>query len=166
MQILLSAQQRYADARHHCWAYLIGDAQQPLTVAYNDDGEPSGTAGKPILHVLTQRGAGDTLAVVSRYFGGIKLGAGGLVRAYGQTVSKALDAAQLSVNVPLCLVSIEVDYALEDLCRHTLVQHAALNVEAQYQARVTLSCQLPEHSKQQTLQLLQERCGGALRIVS
>src|SRR5690625_3576287 len=81
-------------ATHYCWAYLLGPADQPRSQAFNDDGEPSGTAGKPMLHVLTQRGAGDCLAVVVRIFGGIKLGAGGLVRGkythdYGQTVARA-----------------------------------------------------------------------------
>ena len=103
---LQKLKQDYPNARHYCWAYLIGDPKQPKTAAFNDDGEPAGTAGKPILHVLTQRGAGDTCAIVVRYFGGIKLGAGGLVRAYGQSVSLALDAAIWQDVVPKTTITI------------------------------------------------------------
>ncbi|MCW8886021.1 MAG: YigZ family protein [Motiliproteus sp.] len=80
MAVLSEARNRYPDARHHCWAYLIGNPAQPKTQAMSDDGEPSGTAGKPILNVLQHNEIGDVMIVVSRYFGGIKLGAGGLVR--------------------------------------------------------------------------------------
>ena len=72
---------RYPDARHHCWAYLLGDPTGAASAAMDDDGEPSGTAGRPILGVLQDRRVGDTLIVVVRYFGGIKLGASGLTRA-------------------------------------------------------------------------------------
>ena len=91
---------QHPDARHHCWAYLIGDPEQALAAGFNDDGEPGGTAGKPMLNVLMQRKVGNVFAVVVRYFGGIKLGAGGLTRAYGQAVSRALDAAELQWVVP------------------------------------------------------------------
>src|SRR6187431_3116495 len=86
---------KYPDANHVCWAYVIGNTRQPQTQAFSDDGEPSGTAGKPMLHVLTERDVGNSLAVVVRYFGGVKLGAGGLVRAYSAAVSEAVNHAEL-----------------------------------------------------------------------
>lgn len=165
MNALEIAQHTYPDARHHCWGYLIGDPHQPTTAAFSDDGEPGGTAGKPILNVLTQRGIGDTVAVVSRYFGGIKLGAGGLVRAYGQAVSKALDIADLTQKVPMAQLAIQVDYPLEDLCRRTLMQHGAEDISTQYHQEVLLQCSVPELYFQQALTDLQERCGGAIKIL-
>ena len=75
------AREDYPDARHHCWAYLLGPPGKAAGAGMSDDGEPAGTAGKPILNVLQHGHLGDVLVIVVRYFGGIKLGAGGLVRA-------------------------------------------------------------------------------------
>jgi uncharacterized YigZ family protein len=136
----------FPDARHHCWAYLIGDPEQALTAGFNDDGEPGGTAGKPMLHVLTQRKVGNVFAVVVRYFGGIKLGAGGLTRAYGQAISGALDLAQLQQVVPHITVAINTDYPTEDRVRHIIKGFSVTIDDAQYGERVTLIGQCPEHS--------------------
>lgn len=87
------ARKDFHDARHHCSAFIIGPGQQ--VARSNDDGEPAGTAGMPMLDVLRGRGLSDVCAVVVRYFGGILLGAGGLVRAYGQAVATACDSARL-----------------------------------------------------------------------
>lgn len=133
---------KYPDARHHCWAYLIGNPQQPLGAAFNDDGEPSGTAGKPILHVLTQRGAGDCCAIVVRYFGGIKLGAGGLVRAYGQAVSKALDEAQWVDVVPMQRIIVMAPYEDEPHIRHFLSLYQGTIIEQNYSDTVSLTIEL------------------------
>jgi len=131
-------------ASHYCWAYILGPAHQPRSQAFNDDGEPSGTAGKPILHVLTQRDAGDCLAVVVRTFGGVKLGAGGLVRAYGASVSQALDRAQWRQVTPTRPVTIGVDFAHEERVRHSLEQHGIGVVSADYSQQVQLAVQVPE----------------------
>lgn len=91
--VIIEARKRHHDAQHHCSAFVLGpDAAIQRT---NDDGEPSGTAGAPMLDVLTGRGVSDVVAVVTRYFGGTQLGAGGLVRAYGDAVAAALDEASL-----------------------------------------------------------------------
>lgn len=82
--------QEFPDANHHCWAMIARSPSDSHHQDQNDDGEPKGTAGKPMLNVLQHSGMGNLLAVVTRYFGGIKLGAGGLVRAYTQSVSSAL----------------------------------------------------------------------------
>lgn len=137
---------KYPDARHHCWAYLIGNPQQPKTAAFNDDGEPAGTAGKPILHVLTQRGAGDCCAIVVRYFGGIKLGAGGLVRAYGQAVSKALDDAQWVDVVPMQRIVVTAQYEDETHIRHFLALYHGSLIDQGYSDKVTLTLELPSDS--------------------
>lgn len=114
------AREQYPAANHYCWAYVIGDANQPMWVAANDDGEPSGTAGRPMLNVLQQREVGDILAVVVRYFGGVKLGAGGLVRAYSNVTSQALDAAQLKTVLPMTSLTVIIDYAHENVLRNKL----------------------------------------------
>ena len=99
---------RYYDARHHCYAFVIGPAAE--LVRSSDDGEPSGTAGRPIMAVLTGAGLTDAMIVVTRYFGGTLLGAGGLVRAYTQASQAALKATEI-VNVRWCTdLEITVDY--------------------------------------------------------
>ena len=85
---------KYYDARHNCWCYLLKEGN---VVRYSDDGEPQGTAGQPMLNVFQREGVENVVCVVTRYFGGILLGAGGLVRAYTQSAKDALDAAGISV---------------------------------------------------------------------
>lgn len=96
------------NATHNCSAYLIGERDQFQKA--NDDGEPSGTAGVPMLEVLKKRGLKDTVVVVTRYFGGIKLGAGGLVRAYGKSVSEGLDAVGVVKRTLMQIMHTTVDY--------------------------------------------------------
>jgi len=97
------------DANHNCSAYRVGtDGRFQRT---SDDGKPAGTAGTPMLAVLTKRDLTDTVAVVTRYFGGVLLGAGGLIRAYGQSVSDAIDAVGIVECRPLALVTVDADYA-------------------------------------------------------
>lgn len=96
------------NANHNCTAWIIGEKQ--ANQRSSDDGEPSGTAGMPMLEVLRRRELTDTLAIVTRYFGGVMLGAGGLIRAYGGSVSEALDVIGVVERVPLAVVQIEADY--------------------------------------------------------
>ncbi|MBO3748549.1 YigZ family protein [Streptosporangiaceae bacterium NEAU-GS5] len=98
----------YGDASHNCTAYVIGSGIQRS----DDDGEPGGTAGTPMLDVLTRRGFADVVAVVTRYFGGVLLGAGGLVRAYGGAVAETLDRVEPVRMTPARLVTVTVDHAL------------------------------------------------------
>jgi uncharacterized YigZ family protein len=95
-------------ARHHCTAFVIGPDGR--TQRSNDDGEPAGTAGTPMLEVLRRRELTDTVAVVTRYFGGVLLGAGGLIRAYGQAVADAIDAVGVTEYRRLRLVEVAVSY--------------------------------------------------------
>ncbi|MDX8288962.1 YigZ family protein [Metabacillus indicus] len=99
---------KHWDAAHNCSAYLIGE-QDHIQKA-NDDGEPSGTAGVPILEVLKKRQLKDTVAVVTRYFGGIKLGAGGLIRAYGSSVSEALNEIGIVERKLTRVMHTKIDY--------------------------------------------------------
>ncbi len=101
---------RHHDATHNCSAYMIGE--QNLIQKANDDGEPSGTAGVPILEVLKKKDLKDTAVVVTRYFGGIKLGAGGLIRAYSSTTSQALETTGIVKRQLMQKSLVTVDYAL------------------------------------------------------
>jgi uncharacterized YigZ family protein len=109
VQAFIAATRReHWDARHHCTAFILGD--RPRRERSNDDGEPAGTAGAPMLEVLRRRGLTDTVAVVTRYFGGVLLGAGGLVRAYGGAVSAALEQAELVERRPVALFAVDADH--------------------------------------------------------
>ncbi|MBN9655920.1 YigZ family protein [Halobacillus sp. GSS1] len=101
---------KHHDATHNCSAYMIGE--QDLIQKANDDGEPSGTAGVPILEVLKKRGLKDTAVVVTRYFGGIKLGAGGLIRAYGSTASEAINTTGVVRRQLMKEMKVTIDYHL------------------------------------------------------
>ncbi|MFJ7970409.1 YigZ family protein [Psychrobacillus sp. NPDC096389] len=101
--------QLHRDATHNCSAYIIGEHDNIQKA--NDDGEPSGTAGVPMLEVLKKQGLKDTVVVVTRYFGGIKLGGGGLIRAYGKATTEGIDAAKVVERKLHHLMKIQVDYA-------------------------------------------------------
>jgi len=100
---------QHKSANHNCSAYLIGEHDSIQKA--NDDGEPSGTAGVPILEVLKKQGLKDTVVVVTRYFGGIKLGSGGLIRAYGKATTEGLQASQLVERRLHHLMKVSVDYS-------------------------------------------------------
>ena len=105
---LEAVKKREYDARHNCWAYVLHTGQK----RYSDDGEPQGTAGQPILNVLEREGVQDVLCVVTRYFGGILLGAGGLCRAYTKAAKDALDDAGISELRPWSVLRLDCPYAL------------------------------------------------------
>ena len=109
---------QYRDASHNCYAYIIG--QNAGIMRYSDDGEPGGTAGMPIIEVMKARGVVDCAVVVTRYFGGVLLGAGGLVRAYSHTCALALNAAQVCEMHPTEKWLFEVAYPRWDKVQHTL----------------------------------------------
>lgn len=143
LSILQQARADYPDARHHCWAYLIGPPHSPATAAMSDDGEPSGTAGKPILNVLQHKDIGDLMVVVIRYFGGIKLGAGGLVRAYSQAAQQAIDSLELTAYVPMQQLVVHCDFAQEQPLRHWFGEHQGRIDQVDYHEGVSLHGQLP-----------------------
>ena len=106
-QIIEQRKREYSDATHNVWAYYIDNGAK---ARYSDDGEPQGTAGIPVLNVLKMSGATDLCVVVTRYFGGTLLGAGGLVRAYGAAAKLALDSAGIAVNESFAVLEITVGY--------------------------------------------------------
>jgi len=119
----------HAKANHNCVAYQIGEAND-IQRAF-DDGEPTGTAGIPMLDVLKRQDIRNCLVIVTRYFGGIKLGAGGLIRAYGSTVSAGIQAVGLARRVPLVSVRLSCDYSLSEVLQSKIhgLGHGIGNVE-------------------------------------
>ncbi len=117
-QFILEIKKKHSDANHNCSAYLIGEKDEIQKAS--DDGEPSGTAGVPMLEVLKKRGLKDTVVVVTRYFGGKKLGAGGLIRAYGQSVSEGLNEVGIVERTLVKVINIKVSYKLLGKVEHAL----------------------------------------------
>ena len=138
MQALEQAKQDYPDARHHCWAYQIGSPTSPHLAAMSDDGEPSGTAGKPILNVIQHKDVGDVMLIVIRYFGGIKLGAGGLVRAYSHATQMAFDEMITKRYIELDQFSLNCDFQDEQSIRHWLKQYESDISELEYKEHVIM----------------------------
>ncbi len=131
--------QQHPGAAHVCWALLAGGQSAAV-----DDGEPSGTAGRPMLDVLRHQELEGVLATVVRYFGGVKLGAGGLVRAYTDCVAQALLAAPKVTLQRMATLRCEVPYALEGLLRREIEAAHAELLEVQHASLVTLHLRLPE----------------------
>lgn len=108
IEFIQTIKKKHWNATHNCSAYLIGE--HDLIQKANDDGEPSGTAGVPILEVLKKKKLKDTVVVITRYFGGIKLGAGGLIRAYGKATSEGLKATGIVERKLMQIVQVKIDY--------------------------------------------------------
>lgn len=136
--------EKYPDARHHCWAYIIGDPDNTTSAGFDDDGEPGGTAGKPILSVLQHKSIGNIIIIVVRYFGGIKLGAGGLTRAYAGSAQAAVDEMRLTPFVPMAQVQIEADFANESQVRYVVEDLKGTIQDVAYNKAVTLTVALAE----------------------
>ncbi|CAM4269900.1 YigZ family protein [Pseudoalteromonas byunsanensis] len=132
--------EQYPDARHNCWAHVAGQPGGSHVYGFSDDGEPNGTAGKPMLNVLIGSGLGEITAVTTRYFGGIKLGTGGLVRAYGGSLNNALAQLQTSLKIPASTLTGYSDYALQGAIEQYLNTHfTILSMDKQYGAVIEWS---------------------------
>lgn len=127
----------HAAASHTCFGCVLGPPNIG-NFSSSDDGEPQGTAGKPILNVVQHSGLGDLLVVVVRYYGGIKLGKGGLARAYSSAASAAITDIETKTITPMLKAILSCDYALEDRMRRVLDKFEAADVEASYDTSLTL----------------------------
>jgi uncharacterized YigZ family protein len=144
LALLGAARAQYPDAGHHCWAYRIGNPRSPVHAASSDDGEPSGTAGRPILNVLQHKPLGDVMIVVIRYVGGIKLGAGGLVRAYSAAAEAVMSTMETELFISQAQQVLEVDFSQEQQVRHWLSRQKGHVIEVTYTERVSMTVVLPE----------------------
>ena len=145
--------EQYPDARHWCWAYIIGDPDNTTSAGFDDDGEPNGTAGRPILNVLQHKSIGNVIIIVVRYFGGIKLGAGGLTRAYAGSAQAAVDEMILHPYVPMTQVEILAEFATEAQCRYIVESLNGSIDDVNYSKQVTLTVTIAE----QDIERLKER---------
>ncbi|MFK8030071.1 MAG: YigZ family protein [Gammaproteobacteria bacterium] len=141
---IAEVQSRFPDANHHCYAYVAGAPDDIYQVDKGDDGEPRGTAGKPMLNVLQHSGVGEITAVVVRYFGGVKLGAGGLVRAYTQSVSTAMSELDLVSFVRKTQLTVTLPYTLLGQLEHWLTSTDIDTLDKQFDESVHLVLDVPE----------------------
>ncbi|MGR7919524.1 YigZ family protein [Zobellella denitrificans] len=150
-------------AGHHCWAFVAGAPTDSRVLGFSDDGEPSGTAGKPILAQLQGSGIGEITAVVCRYFGGIKLGTGGLVRAYGGTVASALAQLETRERRIMGRVAISADYGDMALLEFLLGEFEGLWLEVEYGAGVTGTLSIEARVIPEFCRQLLDRSQGRLK---
>src|SRR5450830_1048901 len=159
--VVQQLRQQHPGAAHVCWALLAGGQSAAV-----DDGEPGGTAGRPMLDVLRHQDLEGVLATVVRYYGGIKLGAGGLVRAYTDAVAQALLQAAKVALQKMRALACSVPYALEGSVRRELEQHQAQLGEVQHGSVVTLHFSLPEPASAALVARLNELGQGRLAWVT
>ena len=153
---------KHFDARHNCSAWILGDdASQQKS---NDDGEPGGTAGNPILEAIKQHGLTNVVVVVTRYFGGIKLGAGGLIRAYNHSASLGLDASAKVEVKPFCIVSAEMDYSLLGAVENWIRNNSIPSKEPIYTDKVTVKLLIEPQEVASVQTALTDLTAGKSRI--
>lgn len=166
-ELLAEVRRQHPEATHHCWAYRLAETQR-----FSDDGEPGGTAGRPMLEVLLKRDLNMVLAVVVRYYGGRKLGAGGLVRAYAGTVAKTLDLAGERAVVDMVTLQLAAPFALTDTVLRSVDELVAEHEDASRgQARfdgqgLLLELSLPLEDAEQAILRLTEVTRGDIRVSS
>lgn len=135
LALISQMRSKYYDATHNVYAYIIGEGN---IMRYSDDGEPSGTAGVPVLEVLRKEGLVDVAVVVTRYFGGIMLGAGGLVRAYGNSAKLGIDAARIVTRTLCDLVRVKCDYTLFGKVQYETLGGGYIIKDTEYGGEVSL----------------------------
>lgn len=139
-ELIRRVKKQHYDARHNCWCYLLGGS----VVRYSDDGEPQGTAGQPMLEVFNREGVTDVVCVVTRYFGGVLLGAGPLLRAYQTTAKETLNAAGVSVVRRWVELTIPCGYNLLGKLTQEIPLWDGIVADTEYGADVTIKALLPE----------------------
>lgn len=163
-QFIENIRKEFPDARHNCWAFLLGPPGSSDRVGLSDDGEPSGTAGKPMLQAPLHCGAGDLVVVVSRYFGGIKLGTGGLVGAYGQTTERALESMPRGEKIAWAYLKLGFDYSVLELLQRDLPQSEVEILEETFSEQVTWYLRLPEERETDFRARVVDRSHGRVRF--
>lgn len=148
------------DARHHCWAYVIG--RNPASERMSDDGEPAGTAGKPILEVLRGRGLTNLFVVVTRYFGGTLLGTGGLVRAYTSATVEALSHTLIITKTLGFKLKLYTDYTGLGKIQYILAQRGLTVLNTLYTEQVEIEVLVPEDEEQSLNKELMEGTNGQI----
>jgi uncharacterized YigZ family protein len=151
------------DATHHCYAYLIGYGSSTIA-GMSDDGEPAGSAGRPMLSVLRGADLGDITVIVTRYFGGTLLGIGGLVRAYSDATRAVLAIVPRTQRVLYQRVTMHIHYADYTMIRRLLEAHAAIIVEEAFAADVMMTVNVPVDRLHAVRQQIEEMTGGRAHL--
>lgn len=154
--------QEFPDATHHCWAYIVGNPNNTTLLGCSDDGEPSGTAGKPMLNVLQHSGIGDIVAVCTRFYGGTKLGTGGLTRAYGGGVKLALESIELKDKVEYKAIAFDIEYAQQKDCEHILKEFQIEQLKFDFQTTISVSLQVAVEQYDQLKEKIQNKFKGQI----
>ncbi len=155
----------HPEARHHCWAWVAGAPDDSQQLGFSDDGEPAGTAGKPMLAQLMGSGIGEITAIVVRYYGGVKLGTGGLVKAYSGGVQQALAQVETLRKVPLNEYTLQCEYAHLAAIELMLEQVGGHIVESDFQVTIRLRVALPQVCLADFTQKLADISRGTLQLV-
>lgn len=151
---------RQADATHNCWAYRVGDAYR-----FSDDGEPGGTAGKPILGAIDRAGLDGVMVVVTRFFGGVKLGAGGLARAYGGVAASCLRLAEQIELVPQVRLRIRAGFDAAGRLHDLFTRHAVIKCAERYtESGLELIVLLAEHARADFEAAVMDATSGAVEV--
>jgi uncharacterized YigZ family protein len=162
---IASIRAEFPDASHHCYAFVAGPPGSTAQLGMSDDGEPGGTAGRPMLAVLLGSGIGDIAVVVTRYYGGTKLGTGGLVRAYGGGVKAVLDELSVVEKVSLTTVLAAGPYRWVTPVERLLPDFEAIVAEQEFAADVTWRIMLPEERAAALAAALVELSHGEIEVV-
>ena len=150
----------YPDANHNCWAYLIGPPGSSDRIGLSDDGEPHGVAGRPMLTCLQHSGLGDTAVVVTRYFGGVKLGKGGMVKAYTAAVQTALDQLPRGQRIAWCELNATFDYALVTPLERRLPEYEVEILATDYAEKVNVRLRLPKEREAEFRRMFEDLSAG------
>lgn len=159
-----TVRREFPDATHNCWAFAAGAPGATARVGFSDDGEPHGTAGRPMLTMLLHGGVGEVAAVVTRYFGGVKLGTGGLVRAYQGAVRLGLDTLPRRERVVPVRVEVIIDYAQVTSFHRLLPVFEAMPVAERFGVDAVFEVSLPQERLAAFESALVEMTGGAVLI--
>ena len=154
----------FPDATHNCWAYVAGPPGDTARIGMSDDGEPHGTAGKPILTVLLHSEIGEIVAVVTRYFGGTKLGKGGLVRAYSGSVKNALASLSVKEKRDVITLTAILDYSEINVVKQMIESFNSVIIEEKYEADVSFKIELPKNNKDRFIRAITDLTGGKIHI--
>lgn len=154
---------KFYDARHNCWCYLLKEGN---VVRYSDDGEPQGTAGQPMLNVFQRQGVTNVCCVVTRYFGGVLLGTGGLTRAYARGARDALETAGIAKMSLWTLWDVPCTYPLLERIRLDIAACGGIERDADYGADITLRVAFPAGGAERFVPKLTELSAGALEIAT
>ncbi len=176
LAFVAAKKKEHYDARHNCFAYIIGARPEsadesgniipasPLITRSSDDGEPSGTAGRPMLDVMTGRGLYDAVIVVTRYFGGVLLGTGGLVRAYSAATTACIDACELIERRTGLPLTITTDYGNVGRMQHIIADRGLYLKDTLYDADVRFICMVPTDQKDAITSLITNETSGTATL--